>query len=63
MNNSEERADIEALHGFTYLDFIALTGQEDFFNPAAIAPVAPRQIPSNPLRRFAGKVLRKLHVL
>lgn len=63
MNNSEERADIEALHGFTYLDFIALTGQEDFFNPAAIAPVAPRQIPRNPLRRFAGKVLRKLHVL
>lgn len=63
MNSSEERAEIEAIHGFTYLDFIALTGQEDFFNPAAVEPVAPKPIAISPLRRLAGKVVRKLRVL
>jgi hypothetical protein len=63
MNDAEQRAEIESIHGFTYLDFIALTGQEDFFNPAAVEPVAPKPIVTSPLRRFAGKVVRKLRAL
>ncbi|MDH1256819.1 glycosyltransferase family 2 protein [Pseudomonas atacamensis] len=60
MNSAEERAEIEAIHGFTYLDFIALTGQEEFFNPKALAPVAPKAVTGNLLRNFAGKVVRRL---
>jgi hypothetical protein len=74
MTCPKEQEHIESIHGFNYLDFISLTGKEDFFSPAAVAPVpvavaepepepepvTVQPVASGGLRGFAGKVIRKL---
>lgn len=71
MTCPKEQEHIESIHGFNYLDFISLTGKEDFFSPTAVvaapapAPVTVQPVTAKPLlsgglRGFAGKVIRKL---
>ena len=62
MTCPKEQEHIESIYGFNYLDFISLSGKEDFFSPAAVAPapVTVQPVASGGLRGFAGKVIRKL---
>ncbi|QJP96825.1 glycosyltransferase [Pseudomonas fluorescens] len=59
MTNAESQVQIEALHGFNYLDFIGLTGKEDFFSPAVITE-QPAVAVATGWRALVGKFLRKL---
>jgi GT2 family glycosyltransferase len=63
MTCAEEQERIESMHGFSYLDFIALTGKEDFFNAPAVSTTSAQPVATDGLRSFAGKVIRKLRSL
>jgi hypothetical protein len=60
MTCPKEQEHIESIHGFNYLDFIALTGKEDFFSSAALVAAPAQTVASGGLRGFADKVIRKL---
>lgn len=59
MTRAETLEEIERIHGFSYLDFIGLTGKEDFFNPSAVSVQSPMS-PAAGWRGLVSRVLRKL---
>ncbi|CAI8959021.1 Glycosyl transferase [Pseudomonas sp. IT-P395] len=62
MTCAETQEQIETLHGFNYLDFIGLTGKEDFFGEGS-GPLQPPVTAITGWRGFVSKALRKIGIL
>jgi hypothetical protein len=59
LTSPEDQAQIELIHGFNYLDFIALTGKEDFFSPAENTATSASPTARDGWYLFVKRILRK----